>query len=452
MHNRNYLRLSAFAAALLMLCSCGNTNSAKPEDTSEAVTTSAVSADSPAAEQTSTEGTTAEPQKTTQPAVTSDEPDLSELSDAEKRQLIIEKAMLQTGNTERLLKVFEKAEKGEEVVVAYIGGSITEGYTLKPEECWAKLTYDYLCEKYPDAKIRYVNAGMSGTPSTLGLIRFDRDVLGAYGDPDLVFIEFAVNDAQDSVSKEAYECLVRKAYGSGSDPAVILMFMRTDIGYTCQDHQSEIGYNYGLPMISLNDGLSWAIDNGIMTWEEYSNDGAHPNPDGSILIAEMVEKMYESVLEGVSYGDHEVPDVKKVEDVTPLYGDSFVEMSMLDNGNITPVSIGEYSETEVLNTFPNGWTRKVGDNEGISFEMTFDDLFIVYHCNKSKRFATADVYIDGELETSVNSSSEDGWSNPVPQLVHKGDGKAETHTVELKMHEGFEKDYFGILAFGVTDS
>ncbi|MBP3854727.1 MAG: SGNH/GDSL hydrolase family protein, partial [Ruminiclostridium sp.] len=204
------------------------------------------------------------------------------------------------GDPTRFRRVFEKAANGEEITVAYIGGSITEGYTLEPEQCWAYLTHRWLCEKYPSAKINYVNAGLSGTPSTLGLIRSDRDVLAPCGDPDIVFIEFAVNDDGSAVTKEAYESLVRKMLDLESAPAVALVFMRTDTGYSCQDWQKEVGLLYGLPMISINDALTKAIEDGYMTWADYSNDGAHPNPEGSKFVAEAVELMFE-MLEDKKY-------------------------------------------------------------------------------------------------------------------------------------------------------
>ncbi len=434
MKNKLLLKISSLVITAALLCSCGN--SGKPESSgTSAQTTGSSSADSQASISTNAAATTTE------------EPDPDDLSDEEKHRFIIDKAMVQTGDTSRLLKAFEKAEKGEEITVAYIGGSITEGYTVQPEECWAFLTHKWLCEKFPGAQINYVNAGMSGTPSTLGLIRCERDVLAPHGDPDIVFVEFAVNDAQDDLSMEAYECLVRRLYELPDDPAVILMFMRTDNGYSCQEKQSQVGINRGLPMISLNDGLTWAIDNDVMTWADYSNDGAHPNPEGCKLITEMVVNMFESALSGRVYGSDLWKNISSVN----ICEDRFINMHLLDSTSLTPVSQGEYNEKKMLETFPNGWMRKKAANEGIRFEMTFDSLFIVYHCNKIKSFGAADIYVDGEKVKTINSQAADGWSNPVPKPVVIGDGTAKQHTVEIKMQEGQEDKYFGILAFGITD-
>ena len=394
----------------------------------------------------------AETEAVTADTTASGAPRTEDMSPEQIRKLTVNNSLLHIGSTERFRKAFDKAKNGEEITVAYIGGSITEGYTLVPDQCWAYLTHRWLCEKYPDAKINYVNAGLSGTPSTLGLIRAERDVIEPCGEPDIVFIEFAVNDAQSSVDKEAYECLVRKMLTLGSEPAVALLFMRTDNGYSCQSQQSQVGLHYNLPMISLNDALTLAIDEGQMTWEDYSNDGAHPNPEGSKLVAEMVELMLD-VQAGEASGHRDVGDEDiyvDAADTEPLFGGKFVDMHLLDGSMIQPQSMGEYSEKEILTAFPNGWARKGGENEGIKFEMMFDDLFIVYHCNKNKRFGIADVYVDGEKTASVNSWSADGWSNPVPQLIMRGNGEMK-HTVEIRMQDGQEDNYFGILAFGYTD-
>lgn len=365
------------------------------------------------------------------------------------RERIIERSLVTVGNTARFRKVFAKAAAGEEITVAYIGGSITEGYTLQPEECWAWLTYDWLCEKYPDTKINYVNGGMSGTPSSLGVVRVERDVLAPHGDPDIVFVEYAVNDAKDKLCRESYESLVRRFLALDSEPAVALLFMRTDNGYNCQQQQSEIGAHYGLPMISLNDGLTYAIDEGLMTWADYSNDGAHPNVEGAKLIAEMIESFCERVEAGEN--DDTAPEVTDVDSIEPLNGAGYTNMHLLDSKSVTPTSAGEYkTDKELLGTFPNGWYRKGGDNEGITFDLTFESLFLVYHCNKAKKFGTAEVFVDGEYATEIISNSNDGWNNPVPHPVKRFD-EVGTHKVEIKMKDGNEDTYFGILCFGVTD-
>ena len=70
----------------------------------------------------------------------------------------------------------------------------------------------------------------------------------------------------------------------------------------------------------------------------------------------------------------------------------------------------------------------------------------MFKANNSKMFGEAEIYIDGELKTKVNSNKSDGWNNPVTEYIIDNDESAN-HTVEIVIPEG-QKCYFGILGFG----
>jgi len=114
-------------------------------------------------------------------------------------------------------KFIQKAQSGEPVVIAYLGGSITEGATTYPvtgtnalgeaidytaydseKDSWRALSYEWLRERFEQTQgqFRQVNAAIGGTPSLLGAYRLEQDVLGEK--PDLVFVEFAVNDTNSA--------------------------------------------------------------------------------------------------------------------------------------------------------------------------------------------------------------------------------------------------------------
>lgn len=432
-----YLKPTALLLAAAMLLSSCSTS--EPQETQN---TTIPAQESESASETSE---TTPPAEETQP----EELDYDSLSEDEYRRLLIERSLISAGDTSRVEAALTRAKNGEEITVAYIGGSITEGLTAGAEKCWAKLSYDWLCEQIPDGKINYVNAGMSGTPSTLGVIRVERDVIEPYGNPDIVFIEFAVNDGGSSLDKDAYESLVRRMLSLDRNTAVVLLFTVLKNGYTCETtHMKAIGEHYDLPMISVNTALTPEFSAGRMAWEKYSDDESHPNEWGHELVKDFVANFYTKVLDGTD-GEKPISDVSAIE---PLYGADYTNVHLLDRTNLTPVSLGEYTDDkDTIAQFPNGWTRKGGDNEGIVFEITCKDLFVIFHCAKNKKFAKADVYVDGEYQTSVESSKETGWGNPEAQLLFNMD-KVEKHTVEFKIAE--EEDnycYFGILGFGYTD-
>lgn len=381
-------------------------------------------------------------------ADTSAEIDYSTLSDEEIRQLMVERSLMTVGNTARMRKALTKAANGEEITVAYIGGSITEGMTAGAEKCWAKLTYDWLCAKYPDTKINYINAGMAGTPSTLGLIRSDRDVL-AKGEPDILFIEFAVNDAQDTKSKQCYESLTRKFLERDNDTAVVLFFTVIKSGYTCEKHMSEIGSFYDLPMISLNNTLAPEFEAGRMVWEDYSDDESHPNEWGHELVAELIENYYLNVMDMIENGtaDEEIPALPE----ESLNGTMYKTMKLVDSTSITADELGSWALKDTLAQFPNGWEyNKDTGNEPIKFTIDCKSLYLIFRAQNSERLGTVDVYIDGEKVIDVKGNMSSGWNNPEAQWIFAED-EVKTHTVEIKMAEGSEENYFWLMGIGYCD-
>ncbi len=82
---------------------------------------------------------------------------------------------------------YKKLHANKDVRIAYFGGSITS------QPGWRVHSLKYFQEKFPKANVSEIQAAIGGTGSELGAFRLQRDVLDKK--PDLVFIEFAVNDS-----------------------------------------------------------------------------------------------------------------------------------------------------------------------------------------------------------------------------------------------------------------
>jgi hypothetical protein len=100
----------------------------------------------------------------------------------------------------------KKAQAGSRLKVAYLGGSITAqpGYRVK--------TLAHFRAIYPQSQFEEINAAIGGTGSDLGAYRVEQDALRHH--PDLLFIEFAVNDGA-ALPKDivrAMEGIVRKTW------------------------------------------------------------------------------------------------------------------------------------------------------------------------------------------------------------------------------------------------
>lgn len=433
------------AAALLASVGCSDTTT----ESDPALTTKADTADStgtPAVEES------AEPAQTTTTAATTAAPEVEEeidystLSEEEIYELMVERSLMTTGDMTRMANVLNKAANGEEITAAYIGGSITEGYhdnlTLAEDQKWAKMCTTWLNEQYPDTTVNYVNAGLSGTPSILGNMRLERDVL-AY-DPDIVFVEFAVNDGNATEYKNAYESLVRTLLSQDKDIAVVLLFTIVESGHTCQEYMSKIGEHYGLPMISLPDSMWVEIQEGRMTWDDYSGDQSHPHVEGSKLVRDLIINYYEEVIpvvaDNVGEVDKTLPE--------PLFSSDYMNMHFVDSTDLAVEATG-FVEYETYHWFKNGWFYKGSDGASLKFTIDCSKLAMVIKANNSNVYGEARIIIDGVETTTVNSNMESGWNNPETQFIINN-AESGTHEVEIVVDGGTPCCYY-IMGFSYCD-
>ncbi|NLO09649.1 MAG: SGNH/GDSL hydrolase family protein [Clostridiales bacterium] len=376
---------------------------------------------------------------------------------------MIKNSLITSGNNYRIKKAIEKAKRGEEVTIGYIGGSITESFNASSaEKGYAYLSYLYFKEAYGLAdmdNVKYINAGMSGTPSTLGMIRYDRDIIGyAEGSPDILFVEFAVNDGDDPTNGDAYESLVLNALQAENQPAVILLFAVFQSKWNLQDRLMPVGNHYNLPMISIKDAVVHELEAERLTDKEFFSDQYHPTDYGHGIMADCIKYYFSTVnSENASETDITISDQAAI-------GNSFVGVKLLDASSIPggiTINPGSFSETDTIlgtirhlpgtKTFPNNWKHSTGSGtESFTMDINCKNLLIVYKSNSQASSGKVDVYIDGELTKSILGNQGGGWNNPYTMLLLNEDSPAN-HNVEIKMAEGNEEKEFTILAFGYTE-
>ncbi len=112
-----------------------------------------------------------------------------------------------------------KLKQGGEVRIAYLGGSITAAAG------WRVHSRKWFQEQYPNAKVEEIHAAIGGTGSDLGVFRLHNDVLRHK--PDLLFVEFAVNDggAPPERIHKAMEGIVRQTWKA--DPEIDICYVYT---------------------------------------------------------------------------------------------------------------------------------------------------------------------------------------------------------------------------------
>ena len=359
----------------------------------------------------------------------------------EFRAAMIERSVVSTGNTSRLSRLLRRAAGGADITVAYLGGSITEGFAAgaRSPKCYASLSAENFKRSYcSGGTVNCRNNGLSGTPSVLGMLRAPEETL--ISEPDIIFIEFAVNDGRGAEYRRSYESLVRTCLTAENEPVVILLFTYMENGHTCQDDQQEIGAHYDLGMISVRDAILPELEAGRMKWRDYAADDVHPSDAGHALIAEFIAKYFEKAAAAGSRA-YALPE--------PLQDGLYTDPVLYDAANMR-FQDGSWEIGTESQRFPAGFVYRQGTgNQPLSFDLHGKTVFLVYQLNKDSRFGTAGVWLNGELTACVNGNGANGWGGPAVVKVAESDTAADLHA-EIRMLDGEEDKAFTILAVGVT--
>ena len=222
----------------------------------------------------------------------------------------------ENSNTMQELKIrnglpnfIKKATQGKSLKVAYLGGSITA------QEGWRVKSFDWFKKRFPKASFTEINATIGGTASDFGAFRLGDQVLKYH--PDLVFVEFAVNDdgaTEDRIIR-AMEGIVRQIWQQNTKTDICFI-------YTTKQSYIEKGFgklpttalimekvadNYQIPSINFGVEVAKCVagnklimrgadrqQNGI---EVFSSDGVHPFiATGHVIYNQIFTRSFETLI------------------------------------------------------------------------------------------------------------------------------------------------------------
>lgn len=318
---------------------------------------------------------------------------------------MIRRSLVSEGDASRLKAVFEKARRGEPVTIAAIGGSITAGgvQTKDPANRYIQQIAKWFEVHFPNSKIGFINAGIGGTNSFYGAMRLQRDVLAK--SPDLVIVEWAVNNQAGRDFAESYEGVLRQLLRAPGNIAVIELFFMHKDGENAQMWQEILGRHYGLPMVSFRDALWPEFTGGRYQWEDLYADVVHPKDEGHLIAGELLGSLLESVLRSQD-STRLTTEIPK-----PLISDLYETC--------------QFSVYENLKAIVNdGWSRSAderfweGDMNGdsIEFEFSGHSLFLGYDFEKEQP-PKAVFAIDGGKPQPLK---EDAHRRPIAHGLDSG--------------------------------
>ena len=159
--------------------------------------------------------------------------------------------------------------------------------------------------RFPRCKFNFINAGISSTCSNTGAFRIGRDVF-AKDTPDLLFIEFAVNDNQDGHLKpaetiRAMEGMVRQALARNPQMDIVFLYSANEShnesyrnGKTPAEIRAmeKVAKYYGLPSVNFAADVGARLSAGEFDWIKDFG-GVHPAPFGNRIYCGHIETLFE---------------------------------------------------------------------------------------------------------------------------------------------------------------
>jgi lysophospholipase L1-like esterase len=205
---------------------------------------------------------------------------------------------------------FRKAQTtGAEIKIGYLGGSITA------QNGWRVQTLAHFKQACPQASFTEINAAIGGTGSDLGVFRVQQDVLSK--GPDLLFVEFAVNDggAEPQRIIRAMEGIVRQTWKANPGTDICFVYTITEalsppmLEGKLQRSASameKVADHYGIPSITLGMEVAKLAKAGQLAWRAklpkteadkaalagkfvFAADGTHPHDStGQVLYTQAI--------------------------------------------------------------------------------------------------------------------------------------------------------------------
>ncbi|MGC4044880.1 MAG: SGNH/GDSL hydrolase family protein [Armatimonas sp.] len=212
---------------------------------------------------------------------------------------------------------FRRVQKsGGALKIGYLGGSITA------QPGWRPKTLAYFQKTYPGTQFSEINAAIGGTGSDLGVFRLQKDMLSKK--PDLLFVEFAVNDsgAPPEQITRCMEGIVRQTRKTLPECDLCFVYTVTETTFAplmegksprAATVMEQIADRYGIPSIHLATEVARLAKEGKLVWQAplpktdaekaalgdkivFAGDGVHPYPEtGHELYTQAIIRSLEPI-------------------------------------------------------------------------------------------------------------------------------------------------------------
>ncbi len=322
------------------------------------------------------------------------------------------------------MKFAEFIENKQEIKLAFIGGSITfsQGADMPDELRYPTHLTACLNRRYEDKHFTEINAGVGGTPSAFGMFRLKNEVLDH--DPDMLFIEFAVNDSgwnryNNGRMHKYIENIIRNARKTKPDMPIMMLFAHAAYEETLEEYKKLADY-YSLPYCELYKDLQELID--IYGDKKFFTDGVHPFNEGHArYVDSLMRDLYRADF------TFELPSELR-------YGVEYNEPRMLLAETLEHDSNWTLSSRTLWHT---PYKYLCGDKAGATLTVEFEGATCGVYGRIEKDGGIMEAKVDGKVVNKVhqcNQASIGGYEYNAFELITE-ELEHGKHTLELTVLE-----------------
>jgi len=322
--------------------------------------------------------------------------------------------MTNIASNENLINNFNKTK----INITFLGGSVTAGYCKGEiiENSYPNLLLKKLNSSFENKEFKNYNFGLSGTSSLIGLFYFEIYIKENF--PDLIFLEYSINETGDHIGATNFESLIRKINVFSPKTQIIIITLMTKEGHSAEEYMLEIANHHSIPLISIPIFLKKAIKKNMITWDEYSYDNGHPNEKGHDLIADRILDYIKITL------DSTILLQPKIE---------------------YPCFSFDLYNLKLLHSFNNFVFNK--NEQNLSFKICCKKIFIMFEVNNDLSYGKINIEIDKSNKMILDSYSIFGWKNPIAKQIFN-DNIIQNHNVNINLSNDNKNKTFTILSIG----
>lgn len=188
----------------------------------------------------------------------------------------------------------EKLHRGAPVTLVALGDSLTSGWMVR--KGYLEYLTEMIEQAYPSARLTIINRGIPGDTADNGRVRVYSDVIAHK--PDLVFIQFALNDAVMGYSPQQFATNMRSILSAiqAACPAEILLITSVCLMSRRENEVANMFYraiedladSFGLSVAKVHDYMQKKIAEGLEFRRLVQGDMVHPTSEGYRLMAEAI--------------------------------------------------------------------------------------------------------------------------------------------------------------------